>query len=98
LREDANYLEEEVNILSEEIYILEPEADRVAGVEEDLKEIAVEQNYNVEKLVSLVKENTFIMAEMKVCCLRLLECVHYHYASISRTISPLLMLSYNRII
>jgi len=65
LREDANYLEEEVNILSEEIYILEPEADRVAGVEEDLKEIAVEQNYNVEKLVSLVKENTFIMAEMK---------------------------------
>lgn len=65
LREDANKLEDEVDILSDEIDALEPEADRAAAVEEELREIANQQQVNVDKLVELVKENEIILEKMR---------------------------------
>lgn len=65
LREDANKLEDEVDVLSEEIDALEPEADRAAAVEEELREIANQQQVNVDKLVELVKENEIILEKMR---------------------------------
>lgn len=65
LREDANKLEDEVDVLSEEIDALEPEADRAAAVEEELREIANQQQVNVDKLVELVKENEIILQKMR---------------------------------
>lgn len=65
LREDANNLTEQVDILSEEIDLLEPEADKAAEVEKKLQSIAEQQNFNVNKLVELVKENGEILAHMR---------------------------------
>jgi len=65
LREDANNLEDEVDVLAEEINLLEPEADRAAALEEELRGIADKQQVNVEKLVDLVKENEMILAQMR---------------------------------
>lgn len=39
---------------------------RAAAVEEELKNIADRQHYNVDKLVDLVKENQEILDQMKV--------------------------------
>eukprot|EP00804_Cyclotella_cryptica_P028866 CCRYP_008448-RA/>CCRYP_008448-RA protein AED:0.10 eAED:0.10 QI:197/0.75/0.6/1/1/1/5/183/362 len=65
LREDANRLSHEVDTLSEEIDLLEPEADRAAAVEEELRDIAERQQFNVDRLVDLVKENGIIIDQMK---------------------------------
>jgi len=65
LREDANRLEENVDQLSLEIDILEPEADRAAKVEGQLRDIADKQQVNVNKLVELVKENENVLVEMR---------------------------------
>jgi len=52
-------------MLSDEIDLLEPEADRAAAVEEELRGIADKQKFNVDKLVDLVKENGEILEKMK---------------------------------
>mmetsp|Transcript_6468 Transcript_6468/g.14640 ORF Transcript_6468/g.14640 Transcript_6468/m.14640 type:complete len:359 (+) Transcript_6468:328-1404(+) len=65
LRDDANRLEDEVDKLSEVIDRLEPEAERAKVVEEELREIASEQQVNVDKLVDLVKENEAILDQMQ---------------------------------
>lgn len=41
-------------------------SESAAAVEEELRDIAEQQNYNVEKLVDLVKENGIILDQMKV--------------------------------
>jgi len=66
LREDANNLERNVDQLSDAIDILEPEADRAAEVEGNLRKIADKQHVNVDKLVDLVKENEHILVDMRV--------------------------------
>lgn len=66
LREDANRLEENVDELSSEIDILEPEADRAAKIEGQLRDIADQQQVNVDRLVELVKENEIVLVEMRV--------------------------------
>lgn len=65
LRSDALHLEEETDILSEEIDTLQPETERAAEVEEELRIIATEQGRNVDKLVNLVRENEEILTAMK---------------------------------
>jgi len=70
LREEANTLAGEVELLTEEIDALKPEADRAASVEEELKDIAEKQSFNVNILVELVKENESILAQMRVRVLR----------------------------
>lgn len=65
MREDANNLADAVDDLSGEIDLLEPEADRAAAVEEELRGIADKQQVNVDKLVELVKENEIILAKMR---------------------------------
>lgn len=65
LRDDASRLEDEVDKLSEEVDRLEPEAERAKVVEEELREIASEQQVNVDKLVDLVKENETILDMMQ---------------------------------
>ncbi|EED93780.1 predicted protein [Thalassiosira pseudonana CCMP1335] len=65
LREDANRLESEVDMLSEEIDSLKPKAERAIAVEEELQTIADKQQFNVDKLVDLVKENEVILDQMK---------------------------------
>mmetsp|Transcript_8280 Transcript_8280/g.12421 ORF Transcript_8280/g.12421 Transcript_8280/m.12421 type:complete len:355 (+) Transcript_8280:97-1161(+) len=65
LREDANNLERNVDQLSDAIDILEPEADRAAEVEGNLRKIADKQHVNVDKLVDLVKENEHILVNMR---------------------------------
>jgi hypothetical protein len=84
LREDANRLEENVDQLSLEIDILEPEADRAAKVEGQLRDIADKQQVNVNKLVELVKENENVLVEMRVselcyCCQL---CIHHMYGTL----------------
>ena len=66
LREDANRLIDIVDDLSDEIDVLEPEADRAEKVEGNLKKIAAKQNFNVNRLVELVKENEQVLLEMRV--------------------------------
>lgn len=44
---------------------VEPEADRAAAVEEELRAIADKQQVNVDKLVNLVKENEVILSKMR---------------------------------
>lgn len=80
LREDANRLEENVDELSSEIDILEPEADRAAKIEGQLREIADQQQVNVDKLVELVKENEIVLAEMRVSSVKSIERVPFHPA------------------
>ncbi|EJK59801.1 hypothetical protein THAOC_19933 [Thalassiosira oceanica] len=65
LREAANNLESEIDVLSDEIDTLEPEVSRVKDIEADLRAIAEEQKFNVDKLVDLVKENERILEQMK---------------------------------
>mmetsp|Transcript_31782 Transcript_31782/g.57527 ORF Transcript_31782/g.57527 Transcript_31782/m.57527 type:complete len:381 (+) Transcript_31782:25-1167(+) len=65
LREDAHHLEESVDALSEEIGYLQPEAERAATVEQDLRDISAEQHVNVDKIVDLVRENELIVWEMR---------------------------------
>merc|ERR1712194_559195 len=65
LREDANLLQLAVESLAEEIDGLEPEADRATLVEEELRAMAAEQRVDVERVVRAVKENEFIISEMK---------------------------------
>ena len=45
---------------------LYPRSYRAAAVEEELREIADQQEVNVNKLVELVKENEIILAKMRV--------------------------------
>jgi ribosomal protein L18E len=66
LRETANELAENVDELSSEIDILEPEAERAATVEAQLRDIADQQQVNVDKLVELVKENEIVLVQMRV--------------------------------
>jgi len=66
LREDAVKLEEGVDDLAAEIDYLQPEATRASAVEEELKNIAAEQHYNVDKLVNLVRENEEIIQQMRI--------------------------------
>lgn len=73
LREDANRLEENVDELSSEIDILEPEADRAAKIEGQLREIADQQQVNVDRLVELVKENEIVLVEMRVSSVKSIE-------------------------
>jgi len=65
LREEANKLEDEVGILSEEIDLLKPDADRTASAEQELKDIAATNHFNVDKFISLVKENEIVIAKMR---------------------------------
>jgi hypothetical protein len=78
LREDANRLEENVDELSSEIDILEPEADRAAKIEGQLREIADQQQVNVDKLVELVKENEIVLVEMRVSSVKSFKRVLFH--------------------
>lgn len=66
LRDDANHLNESVDQLVQEMNILEPEADRAAKVEGQLRKVADKQHVNVDKLVNLVQENGQVLVEMRV--------------------------------
>lgn len=65
LKDDAHKLEKEVDALSAEIDSLQPEAERAADVEAELREMAGRQHCNVDKFVDLVRENHIIMSQMR---------------------------------
>ena len=65
LREEATRLEKEVDALSEEIDAISPEAERAGAVEEELREIADRQQFNVDRLIDLVNENEDILDQMR---------------------------------
>jgi len=65
LKESANSLEEEVDTLSGEIDALVPNANRAAAVEEELRDIADQQQFNADRLLELVKENGAILRKMR---------------------------------
>lgn len=47
---------------------MQQQTKRAAKVEEQLRDIAAQQETNVNKLVELVKENGIILAKMRVRC------------------------------
>eukprot|EP00986_Skeletonema_menzelii_P013083 scaffold7431_cov228-Skeletonema_menzelii.AAC.3 len=65
LRNEAHRLEGEVDTLSQEIDAIAPEAARASAVEEELREIADRQQFNVDKLINLVKENEEVLDQMR---------------------------------
>ena len=65
LRDEAHRLEGEVDTLSEEIDAIAPEAERASAVEEELREIADRQQFNVDKLIDLVNENEEVLDQMR---------------------------------
>jgi len=65
LRDEANRLEREVDALSAEIDAIAPEAERASAVEEELREIADRQQFNVDRLIDLVNENEEILDLMR---------------------------------
>ena len=65
LRNEAHRLEGEVDTLSQEIDAIAPEAERASAVEEELREIADRQQFNVDKLIDLVNENEEILDQMR---------------------------------
>ncbi len=65
LRNEAHRLEGEVDTLSKEIDAIAPEAERASAVEEELREIADRQQFNVDKLIDLVNENEETLDQMR---------------------------------
>jgi len=65
LAEEATRLEKEVDALSEEIDAIAPEAERAGAVEEELREIADRQQFNVDRLIDLVNENEEVLNQMR---------------------------------
>ncbi len=65
LRDDAHRLEAEVDTLVEEIDAISPEAERASAVEEELREIADRQQFNVDMLIDLVNENEAVLEQMR---------------------------------
>ncbi len=65
LLDDANRLEAEVDTLVEEIDAIAPEAERASAVEEELREIADRQQFNVDKLIDLVNDNEEVLGQMR---------------------------------
>jgi outer membrane murein-binding lipoprotein Lpp len=65
LRNEAHRLEAEVDALSEEIDAIAPEAERAGAVEEELREIADRQQFNVDRLIDLVNENEEVLDQMR---------------------------------
>lgn len=65
LREQAELLKEERKELKETIDFLKREVNSLDGVENDLNEIVTTQGHNCDTLVSLVKENEYILLQMR---------------------------------
>jgi Skp family chaperone for outer membrane proteins len=65
LRDEAHRLEGEMDALSEEIDAIAPEAKKAGAAEEQLREIADQQNFNMYRLIDLVNESEKILDQMR---------------------------------
>lgn len=65
LRLQAHLLKQERKILKEAIAELTEEVKKLGGIDKDLNEICTKQGSNCETMISLVKENEYILLQMR---------------------------------
>jgi hypothetical protein len=65
IRKEVDTLRDEIDFLTGSMDDLQMEADMLVEIESELRSILVDQEYNVEQIVNLVKENEEILGKMR---------------------------------